>query len=74
MPCLCQRNLSEIQSTSKPSVGKIGWEEADDGDDYSVHGELGMQSLELHESLCGKSVVEEMIDKIVVFPVAESDV
>ena len=74
MPFLCQQILNEGQSTCEPSVGEKSDGESNSRDEEGINCKLTMQSLELHQSLSGESIVEELVNEIMVLPVGELDV
>jgi len=71
MPFRGPRSLPTLRSTCKPAVGEKGEGEGDCGDEQGVEGHLAVESLELQESLGSESVIEQLIDEVVVFPVGE---
>ena len=74
MPVLCRQNLNLIINTSKPSVGKVGWEEADYWDCKCIDRKLGMKSFKLHKSLSGKPIIKQLINEVMILPMAEFDI
>lgn len=60
--------------TSEPAIAEISREEHDDRNNDGVHGHMTVQSFEFHQSLCAETVVEQVIDQVVVLPMVETDV
>jgi hypothetical protein len=69
-----RRSLRAGRSTCEPAVGEEGEGEGDGGDEEGIDGHGAVESFELHESLSGEPVVEQLVDEVVVLPVGEADV
>lgn len=74
MPFLCQQILNEGWSTCEPSVDQKCEGESNSRDEKGIYCKLTMQSLELHQSLSGESIIEKLVNEIMVLPVGELDV
>lgn len=68
-PTLGRRILRQRAITSKPAVAKVGREEGDDWNDKCVRRHLTVQPLEFHQPFSRKTIVEKLIDEVVILPV-----